>query len=109
MDLEQRISAFISLGRTIQNAIENNEQNADFAKTLSRAEAKNPWFSPTYTTLALSEIAEFLEEKQFRSWVSNFSFRENKPQRIAESPKAKRPSTVFPTFWAYSFRETFWR
>ncbi len=96
MDLEQRISAFISLGRTIQNAIENNEQNADFAKTLSRAEAKNPWFSPTYTTLALSEIAEFLEEKQFRSWVSKFSFRESKPQRIAVITEGKTPFDSFP-------------
>ena len=94
MTLEQRISAFISFGHYIQN-VKNDEANADFVKALSRAEAKNPWFSQSTIRAALDEIAQILEEKTFRSWISRFYFQEKNARRIALVTEGKTPFDSF--------------
>ncbi len=94
MNLEQRISAFISFGHYIKN-VKNDEANADFVKALSRAEAKNPWFPQATIQTALDEIAQILEEKTFRLWISKFYFQEKTAKRIALVTEGKTPFDCF--------------
>ena len=96
MTLEQRISAFISLGHSLQNAMQTNEENADFAKTLSRAEYKNPWYSAPNIRLAVNEIIQLLDEDSLRHWLSNFQIPEQSGKRIAVITEGKTPFDCFP-------------
>lgn len=62
MNFEQRISAFISLGDFARKISSNNEVDADFCKTITRAEAKNAWFTKEYMNHEIQALAEFLQE-----------------------------------------------
>lgn len=63
MNFEQRISAFISLGDMAKNLSANNEANADFCKIITRATAKNAWFTQENCNQAINTIADFLQEQ----------------------------------------------
>ncbi len=63
MNFEQRISAFISLGDIARKLSTNNETDADFCKTITRAEAKNAWFTRENCNLSIISLADFLQEQ----------------------------------------------
>ncbi len=81
MNFEQRISAFISLGDIARNISTNNEADADFCKTITRAVAKNAWFTQENCNQAVSSLAHFLQ-KETLSPLQKVSF-SNKCSRIA--------------------------
>ncbi|MCQ2960289.1 MAG: hypothetical protein MJ198_08905 [Bacteroidales bacterium] len=96
MTLEERISAFISLGNSLKNILQQSEKNADFAKTLSRSEYKNPWFSSQNVKSALQELAEILEENCFRTWISKRILPEQNPlKKVALITEGKVPFDSF--------------
>lgn len=96
MTLEQRISAFISLGQYLQEALNKDDADADFVFALSRAEYKNPYFTNSNCKSAIREIIFLLQENSLRSLISKFFIQENSSKRIAVIPEGKTPLDFFP-------------
>ena len=49
----------------------------------AKVRAKNPWFTKESVTSAIQNIAHFyLDKEKLQSWVSNYSFENNKPKKI---------------------------
>jgi hypothetical protein len=67
MHLEQRIAAFIQLGKSIRDL---SEQELDILTT--KVENNNNWFTPSQTRFALNEISGLLEEARLRDWLSHY-------------------------------------
>jgi hypothetical protein len=72
MNLEQRIEAFVKLGYKLKEFthIFYDDTNSGFQKILSEAFNHNPWFTKENQVMALHEIAEMLDEKKIKQWIS---------------------------------------
>jgi hypothetical protein len=69
MTLDQRIEAFVSLGRHLQT------MDSDTRATLiDAARHENPWFTPENVQRALSGVSQYLNEATLRQWVSTYAF-----------------------------------
>jgi hypothetical protein len=69
MSVEERIQAFVKLGKIIKKALDDDS----IEPVLNRAQAENGWFTPDYSRQALGAIAdEFLNEKKLRQWLSGY-------------------------------------
>lgn len=94
MNLQQRISAFNSLGIFLKNSISASEMNADFARICSRAELQNPWFTRENIVLAVQRIVSILENDSLERWICQSSWLE-KNKRIALVLQGKTPLDGF--------------
>lgn len=94
MTLQQRISAFNSLGVFLKNSISASELNADFARICSRAELQNPWFTRDNILLAIRCIVQNLENYSLENWITQSSWLE-KNKRIALVLQGKIPLDGF--------------
>lgn len=94
MNLQQRISAFNSLGIFLKNSISTDELNADFARICSRAELQNPWFTRDNILLAIRCIVQNLENYSLENWITQSSWLE-KNKRIALVLQGKIPLDGF--------------
>lgn len=96
MELEQRISAFISLGRFLEDNLTQSSENVAFVQSFSRAEHKNPWFTRENIECALHEIVQFLSEDYLRQWIGHFSIEKSVSKRVAVIAEGKTPLDCFP-------------
>lgn len=85
MTTEQRIQAFVALGKEIRQTLEatdvsalniRQQQLSTLAQNLYQS---NAWFSPDQVELALRGIAIMLEEDRLRSWISSY------PSRLSDA------------------------
>jgi len=96
MKIDQRINAFVSLGKFLKqfsaNGIKdtNNELNTkfydDLQELINTVRIYNPWFTADNVRNALSEISLALEDKKLKEWLSIYMKElstENKPKSIA--------------------------
>ena len=72
MNHQERISAFIELGKVL-GEISEKPQESDWAAAFNRAEAENRWFTQENIALALRGIAFMLEADKLQKWLSNYS------------------------------------
>lgn len=79
MNLEHRIEAFVKLGLKLKEFthIYYDDESSEFQKTLSEALINNAWFTKENQVRALSAIAEMLEEKKLRYWISDYPVLKN--------------------------------
>jgi hypothetical protein len=67
MNLEQRIAAFIQLGKSLRDLGEE-----ELGRLTTKVENNNNWFTPTQTIFALNEISGLLEEAKLREWLRSY-------------------------------------
>ena len=86
MDLQDRISAFVSLGNHILGAQTNKIAN-DFWQTISQAHFINPWFTQDFCKQAMKSIAKnWLNRSNLDAWISKYppsQLKHDKPKTIA--------------------------
>jgi len=70
MTLEQRIQAFVELGKRIHKGLLNNTE--EFETIIIKAKVHNPWFDPRFTRIALKSIADLLNKESIEAWVTNY-------------------------------------
>lgn len=81
MTTEQRIQAFVALGKEIRQTLDATDDSAlNIRQQQLKALAQNlyqsnAWFSPDQVELALRGIAIMLEEDRLRSWISSYALR----------------------------------
>ena len=68
MIIEERIKAFVQLGKYIKTLPEEK------FKTLAESiRIENPWFTEGNLRMTVSGILKFLDEKNLRDWISGYS------------------------------------
>ncbi len=72
MNHQQRVSAFIQLGRVLRE-VSQNPQESDWFPAYVQAEAQNKWFTFENISIALSGISDMLEAKKVDKWLSAYS------------------------------------
>ena len=72
MNLQQRVSAFIQLGKLLSEVSEN-PQESDWFPAYVKAEAENKWFTFENISIALRGISEMLEAQKVEKWLSNYA------------------------------------
>lgn len=77
MDFEERLSAFIRLGKKIK-ALDAHELET----LLAKIENENNWFRPEQSLKALDGIAHYLSEEQLHAWVDMYEFDIEKPSHV---------------------------
>jgi hypothetical protein len=94
MNLEDRINAFVKLGIKLKEFthIFYDDAGSEFQKILSQALIKNAWFTKENQLMALSAIAEMLDEKKLRQWISSYSSL-RAPGEIPDKPNSI-PQTI---------------
>ena len=70
--LAAKLNCFIKLGRLLADL--GSEDKTSLA---ARAKYENPWFVESNVSLALSSIAEMLNENSLRKFASNYTILEN--------------------------------
>lgn len=96
MDLNNRISAFVKLGRFLkQFEVEDNKNSQtvpndlfynDFEELIKIVKIHNPWFTESNVRNAIGSISDMLNEDNLVEWVSNYVFKikeDIKPKTIA--------------------------
>lgn len=68
MTLEERIKAFVLLGKAI-----NEISEEEFGELSWKIENNNNWFIPDQTRLAFLAISEMLQEDKLRNWVKSYA------------------------------------
>ncbi|MFD2035258.1 acyl-CoA reductase [Belliella marina] len=91
MTLEERILAFVQLGKLISSL------NSDEFDALAwRVENNNSWFTPEHTKSALNGLEVFLDEKKLREWTAKYTINENaSPKEIGILMAGNIPAVGF--------------
>lgn len=91
MTLEDRIKAFVLLGKAILELSKD-----EFDELTWKIENNNNWFTPDQTRLAFLAIAEMLEEKRLREWVNSYQLeKEANPKDIGILMAGNIPAVGF--------------
>ena len=98
MNLQQRISAFVSLGQYLYAASQQSDTDAeiDLLQLFNRAKFKNPWYSTDNIKLAFVNCSQLLTEENLSAAVQNFSCPENMGKRVAAVLTDRIPLECFP-------------
>ena len=98
MTIEQRIEAFVQLGKLIRKGL--NEQSEDFKSIIIKAKVHNPWFDPRFTKIALGAIADLLTEMKLSGWVKAYSqdFFEESDMKVGVIMAGNLPMVGFHDF-----------
>lgn len=85
MNLQQRISAFVSLGQYLYTASQQSDTDAeiDLLQLFNRAKFKNPWYSTDNIKLAFLNHSQLLTKENLSAAVQNFPCPENTDKCIA--------------------------
>lgn len=85
MNLQNRISAFVALGKMLQFEIENlSDEDGKLKSVLLKAYYSNKWFVEQNSLLSLTAICEWLTEEVLNDWVKKYDFKKQpKPKKIA--------------------------
>ena len=109
MNLEQRINAFVELGKFISQFSSNTSQkNEDlrhnelfyegFKHQLKLAKEHNGWFTESNITFALSSWSKLLTINNLESWTEGYTFNTNKSKTIALIMAGNVPLVGFHDF-----------
>ncbi len=109
MQLQQRINAFVILGRFLgQFASEKTTKQIDIPhndsfydgmfQQLELAKSHNGWFTHENLRFACKSWSEALSEEKLQQWVSNYSIPENTPKTIAVIMAGNIPLVGFHDF-----------
>ena len=109
MDLQQRINAFVNLGRFLNqfknsgivkdDSIAKNELFFDgFNHQIKLAREHNGWFSKDNVSFAIESWAKALSKSNLEKWTSSYSFIKNEPKTIAVIMAGNIPLVGFHDF-----------
>jgi len=109
MQLENRIRAFISLGKFIgqfsdstvskkEDILLNDSFFDGMKDCLQLAKSQNGWFTDDNILFALKSWSEALSEKSIRQWLSAYTFQETTPKTIALVMAGNIPLVGFHDF-----------
>ncbi|GGF37085.1 acyl-CoA reductase [Echinicola rosea] len=91
MTLQERIGAFVALGRRIDQL-----SDAEFEELAFRAENNNNWFTSDHVKLALRGLVIMLDEEKMKSWISRYDLSEvKKPKSIGVMMAGNIPAVGF--------------
>ena len=77
MTLENRIEAFVELGKQLQHLSPEERQAWAFS-----AASRNPWFTEDNVSCALQGVAVMLEEQYLREWLYPYHFKQVTPKKV---------------------------
>ncbi|WP_439881712.1 acyl-CoA reductase [Pontibacter sp. MBLB2868] len=95
MTLENRIEAFIELGKQIQSL--TPEDHATWARL---AASRNPWFTEENVTCAINGIGTMLQEQYLREWLYPYHLKEVTPKKVGVVMAGNIPMVGFHDFLA---------
>jgi hypothetical protein len=91
--LEQRIAAFLRLGRRLR------EESDGLNTALREAELQNRWFIPEYSRLAIENICnDFLQEEKLRRWLSAYDLAKGNTLKVGLIMAGNIPLVGFHDF-----------
>lgn len=93
MTLENRIEAFVKLGKHLQN-LTPEERNA----LTQMASARNPWFDEDNVSFALDGIITLLNEQYLREWVYPYRLKQVVPKKVGVVMAGNIPMVGFHDF-----------
>lgn len=94
MNLQQRTTSFIQLGRRIKSL-----NDMEFSELAVNVENNNNWFTPPQTKFALNAISGFLEEQTLQDWLKNYNIsNEINPKSIGLLMAGNIPAVGFHDF-----------
>ncbi len=93
MTLENRIDAFVKLGKELQNlSLEDRQAMAQIAR------AKNPWFDEDNVFTALEGIIALLQEQYLRDWLYTYKLKQVTPKKVGVVMAGNIPMVGFHDF-----------
>jgi hypothetical protein len=91
MTLEEKIDAFVELGKLIKNISDEN-----FLDLSRRVENTNNWFTPEQSKNALDALLVFLEKESLDKWLTSYHFSEDiEPKSIGVLMAGNIPAVGF--------------
>ncbi|MFD2513617.1 acyl-CoA reductase [Pontibacter locisalis] len=93
MTLENRIEAFIELGKQIQNL--TPEDHAAWARLAS---SRNPWFTEENVSCAIRGIARLLNPQYLREWLYPYHLKQVTPKKVGVVMAGNIPMVGFHDF-----------
>lgn len=79
IQLEQRISTFVSLRKYLEEIVSlKNNLDTEIDNLFVKAESKNPWFTRFNIMNAIEGIIAMLDENQLKSWILKYPWLQTK-------------------------------
>lgn len=95
MTLENRIEAFIALGKQLQNLTPEDRQ-----AWAQSAMSRNTWFTEENVSCALNGIIQMLEEQYLREWLYPYHLKQVTPKKVGVVMAGNIPLVGFHDFLA---------
>ncbi|WP_347158240.1 acyl-CoA reductase [Pontibacter chitinilyticus] len=95
MILENRIEAFVELGKQLQRL--TSEERKDWARL---AQSRNPWFDEANVSSAIDGIILLLEEQYLREWLYPYHLKQVTPKKVGVVLAGNMPLVGFHDFMA---------
>ena len=93
MQLNQRINAFVNLGKFLKEIASEKEESI-----LQKVQAENGWFTQENINFALNSWSEALSKENLQQWVSKYKIEETNPKTIAIIMAGNIPLVGFHDF-----------
>ncbi|WP_162427142.1 acyl-CoA reductase [Pontibacter pudoricolor] len=93
MTLENRIEAFVELGRQLKSL--TSEDRQVWARM---AQSRNPWFDEENVSCALHGITQMLEEQYLREWLYPYHLKQVTPKKVGVVMAGNIPMVGFHDF-----------
>ena len=81
MNHQQRLEAFVRLGKRLAEVAEN-PQESSWAVAFRQAESKNGWFTQENISIAVRGIAHILEAEKLEKWLSEYDIPERGNKKV---------------------------
>jgi hypothetical protein len=93
MTLENRIEAFVKLGKQLQDLTPEERKALSFI-----AQAKNPWFDEENVSAALQGVTTMLDEQYLREWLYPYHLKQVTPKKVGVVMAGNIPMVGFHDF-----------
>ncbi|NEM98619.1 acyl-CoA reductase [Pontibacter burrus] len=93
MTLENRIEAFVELGKQLKNLSPDERQ-----VWARMAQSRNPWFDEENVSCALHGITQMLEEQYLREWLYPYHLKQVTPKKVGVVMAGNIPMVGFHDF-----------
>src|SRR5687767_364037 len=93
MTLENRIEAFVELGRQLKSLTPEDRQ-----VWARMAQSRNPWFDEENVSCALHGITQMLEEQYLREWLYPYHLKQVTPKKVGVVMAGNIPMVGFHDF-----------
>lgn len=93
MTLENRIEAFVELGRQLKSLTPEDQQ-----VWARMAQSKNPWFDEENVSCALHGITQMLNEQYLREWLYPYHLKQVTPKKVGVVMAGNIPMVGFHDF-----------